>query len=98
MRSFDTDGLLLSEHQTDAVNIGAVVARVAEEVDADQTELADLRSSNEQLRVENLRLRARIERLKSSRSLERYLMTGGMALLWFFFIAFVLHKLIALSS
>ena len=75
-----------------------VIARVTEDVDADQTELTDLRSSNEQLRVENLRLRARIERLKSSRSLERYLMSGGMTLLWFFFIAFVLHKMIALFS
>jgi hypothetical protein len=98
MTSFDTNGLLLPEHQTDAINIGAVVARVREEADADQAELADLRSSNQRLRVENLALRTKIERLKSSRSLERYLMIGGMAFLWFAFIAFVMHKLIAFSS
>ena len=98
MRSFDTNGLLLPEHETDGINIGAVVTRVAEEADADQAELADLRSSNHRLRVENLVLRTRIERLKSSRSLERYLMLGGMAFLWFSFIAFFLHKLVALSS
>jgi hypothetical protein len=103
MGSFDTDGLTSLEHDRNAMHMGVVVARVVEDVaDADrelsQTEFAKLRSSNDRLRVENLALRTRIERLKSDRSLERYLMIGGMALLWFFFIAFVLHKLTTLSS
>jgi len=66
--------------------------------DLSQTELAKLRSSNHRLRVENLALHTRIERLKSHRSLERSLIIGGMVSLWFFFILSVMTKIIASSK
>src|SRR5436305_3758563 len=83
--------------------MSVVVTRVAEdEADTDQdlsqTELAKLRSSNHRLRVENLALRTRIERLKSNRSLERSLIFGGMVSLWFFFFLFVMTNIIASSN
>ena len=63
--------------------------------DASHTELAKLRSSNHQLRVQNLALRSSVERLKSNRSFERNFMIGGVVSLWFFFILFVLTKFVA---
>ena len=102
MRAFDTDGLTSPELEGDATDIVAPIAQAVEqgdqETDAHQAELAELRSSNHRLRVENLALRTKIEGLKSSRSLERYLMIGGMMLVWLFFILFVINKAIALSS
>ena len=65
---------------------------------ASQTELAKLRSLNHQLRVENLALRTRIERLKSNRSLERSLIAGGIVALWLFFVLSVITKLTVLSN
>ena len=89
MRDFDSNGLALANDDAKATPMSVVVTRVAEdEADPDQdlsqTELAKLRSSNRQLRAENLALRTRIERLKSDRSLKRSLIIGGMMSLWFF--------------
>jgi hypothetical protein len=103
MRDFDSNGLTLADDDANAMPMSVVVTRVAEdEADPDQnlsqTELAKLRSSNHRLRVENLALRTRIERLKSNRSLERSLIIGGMVSLWFFFILFVMTKIIASSN
>ena len=103
MRDFDSNGLTLADDDANAMPMSVVVTRVAEdEADTDQdlsqTELAKLRSSNHRLRVENLALRTRIERLKSNRSLERSLIIGGMVSLWFFFILFVMTKIIASSN
>ena len=102
MRDFDSNGLTLADDDANAMPMSVVVSRVAEdEADPDQdlsqTELAKLRSSNHRLRVENLALRTRIERLKSNRSL-RSLIIGGMVSLWFFFILFVMTKIIASSN
>ena len=103
MRDFDSNGLTLADDDANAMPMSVVVTRVAEdEADPDrnlsQTELAKLRSSNHRLRVENLALRTRIERLKSNRSLERSLIIGGMVSLWFFFILSVMTKIIASSN
>ena len=102
MRDFDSNGLTLADDDANAMPMSVVVTRVAEdEADPDQhlsqTELAKLRSSNHRLRVENLALRTRIERLKSNRSLERSLIIGGMVSLWFLFIL-SMTKIIASSN
>ena len=102
MRDFDGNGLTADEH-TNATRTSFVVTRVPEDEanpdpDPSQKELAKLRSSNRRLRVENLALRARIERLKSNRSLEKSLIIGGVLSLWFFFILYVMTKLIASSN
>ena len=103
MRDFDSNGLTSADNHVNAMRTSIVVTRVAEdEADPDQdlsqTELAELRSSNHQLRAENLALRTRIERLKSDRSLKRNLIIGGMVSLWFFFILSVMTKIIASSN
>ena len=103
MRSFD--GLTSYDDHANVVPMHVVVRRVAEEEKAEpdqddvfRTEIAELRSSNHQLRAEILALRNRIERLKSHRSLERSLIIGGLVSLWFIFILAVMTKLIAASN
>ena len=104
MRPFDSNGLTAPDDHTNVVRMNVVVTRGAEdEADPDQddlshTELAELRSSNYQLRAENLALRTRIKRLKSNRSLEKSLIIGGMVTLWFFFILSIITKLITASN
>jgi hypothetical protein len=103
MRDFDSNSLTLADDHIQATRTSIVVTRVADDEpgpdqDLAQTELAKLRSSNRQLRAENLALRTRIERLKSDRSLKRNLIIGGMVSLWFFFILSVMTKIIASSN
>jgi hypothetical protein len=57
-----------------------------------QAKVSDLNDSIHKLRVENLALRTRIERLKSNRSLERkFLVIAGLAL-WLCFLFGVISK------
>ena len=102
MRDFDSNGLTSADDYPDAIHTNVVVTRVAgDKADPDRdlskTALSKLRSSNHQLRAENLALRSRIERLKSNRSVETCLIVVGMLSLWFFFILSVITKLIAPS-
>jgi hypothetical protein len=101
MRLLDKNGLTSPEDDRHAMHLRLVTPVAQDEFDPDQneseTELTQLRSANHRLRAENLTLRTRIERLKSNRSLERSLIVGGVASLWFFFILSVMTKLIALS-
>ena len=62
------------------------------ELESLQAKVSDLNDSNHKLRVENLVLRTRIERLKSNRSLERkLLMVLGLAL-WLCFLFAIISK------
>lgn len=63
-----------------------------------QVKIAELEASNHKLLVENVALRARIEGLKSRRSLERMLILSGTALLWIVFMFSFLSKIAASSG
>ena len=69
------------------------------ELESLQAKVSDLNDSNHKLRVENLALRTRIERLKSNRSLERkLLMVLGLALWLCFLFAIISKTLIVLNQ
>ena len=68
------------------------------ELESLQAKVSDLNDSNHKLRVKNLALRARIERLKSNRSLERKLLVVLGLFLWLFFLFGVISKALSIIN
>ena len=68
------------------------------ELESLQAKVSDLNDSSHKLRVENLALRARIERLKSNRSLERKLLVVLGLFLWLFFLFGVISKALSIIN